>query len=276
MTTPPEALVDTHCHLTLAAFQADLSEVLERARAAGVARIVVPGIDLPTSQSAVALAEAEEGVFAAVGIHPDGAQAFTASLERELRALAGSDRVVAIGEIGLDYYRDRSPRPAQRAAFQAQLALATELGLPVVVHNRESTADVMDDLLEHAKRQPPQLAGRIGVMHAFSADLETGRQAAQAGFFLGVAGPLTYPEAELRREITAALPLERLVVETDAPYLTPHPARRGRNEPAQTRQVAERLAALFEVSLETVARQTTANAGRLFGWDHGIDDRRLL
>jgi TatD DNase family protein len=276
MTPRPVALVDTHCHLTLSAFKNDVGEVLARARAAGVERIVVPGIDLPTSQAAVALAEAEEGVFAAVGIHPHDAQAFSPAVERELRALASSDRVVAIGEIGLDYFRDRSPRPAQRAAFRAQLALATEVGLPVVVHNREATADVMNELLEHARRQPPPLAGRVGVMHAFSADLETGRQASEAGYFLGVAGPITYPDANARREITAALPLERLVVETDAPYLAPHPRRRDRNEPAQTREVAERLAALFEVSLETVARRTSANAGRLFGWDHGIDDHRLL
>jgi TatD DNase family protein len=276
MTPRPAPLVDTHCHLTLPAFQKDLGEVLARARAAGVERIVVPGVDLPTSQSAAALAESEEGVYAAVGIHPHDARTYSPEVERELRRLAGSDRVVAIGEIGLDYYRDRSPRPAQRAAFRAQLALASELGLPVVVHNRESTPDVLADLLEHAGRVPRQLAGRIGVLHAFSADLEAGRQAAAAGFFLGVAGPLTYPDAQARREITAAFPLDRLLVETDAPYLTPHPHRGSRNEPAQTRQVAERLAHVFEVSLETVARQTSENAGRLFGWDHGIDDRRLL
>ncbi len=276
MNARPAALVDTHCHLTLTAFREDLGEVLARAREAGVERVVVLGIDVPTSRSAVALAEAEAGVFAAVGVHPHDASTFSPSVEAELRTLAGSERVVGIGEIGLDYYRDRSPRPAQRAAFQAQLALAAELGLPVVVHNRESTDDVMADLLEHARRRPAGMAERVGVLHAFSADASTGRRAAEAGYFLGVAGPLTYPGAEDRRQITAGLPLERLVLETDSPFLTPHPHRRSRNEPARVHEVAVRLAALFEVSLEEVARQTTANAGRLFGWDHGIDDHRLL
>jgi len=269
-------LADTHCHLTLPDFRLDLGEVLGRARGAGVERILVPGIDLATSRSAVALAEAEEGVYAAVGIHPHAARTYTETIERELRELADSDRVLAIGEIGLDYYRDRSPRPAQRDAFRAQLALATELGLPVVVHNRESTADVMADLVEHAGRQRPELAGRVGVLHAFSAGLDVGREAAQAGFFLGIAGPLTYPRAEERREITAALPMGRLVLETDAPFLSPHPHRGSRNEPAHTLQVAERLAALFDVSLEAVARATSTNAARLFGWDNGIDNGHLL
>jgi TatD DNase family protein len=276
MTDPRPALADTHCHLTLPEFREDVGAVIERAREAGIGRILVPGIDLATSRSAVALAEAEEGVYAAVGIHPHDSQTYSDAAESELRGLASSDRVVAIGEIGLDYYRDRSPRPAQREAFRAQLALATDLGLPVIVHNRESTADVMADLLEHSGRQRPELAGRVGVLHAFSAGLEEGRQAAEAGYFLGVAGPLTYPNAEARRSITAALPLDRLVLETDAPYLTPHPARGSRNEPAQTRRVAERLAALFDVSLGTVARATSVNAARLFGWDHGIDNGHIL
>jgi TatD DNase family protein len=276
MTDQRPPLVDTHCHLMLRDYDADLEEVLQRARGAGVERMLVPGIDLATSRAAVALAEAKPEVYAAVGVHPHDARTYSSAVGDELRDLAGSPRVVAIGEIGLDYYRDRSPRPAQRIAFQAQLELAAELGLPVVVHNRESTEDVMEALIDHARRQPPRLAERVGVLHAFSADAETGRRAAEAGFYLGVAGPLTYPAADERRAITSSLPLERLVLETDAPFLTPHPRRGERNEPAKTRQVAEQLAKLFGVSLEAIADTTTANAARLFGWDHVIDNRHLL
>jgi TatD DNase family protein len=276
MTVEGPSLVDTHCHLTLRDYAADLEQVLQRAREAGIERIVVPGIDLASSRAAVALAETKPGVYATVGVHPHDAQTYSAALGDELRGLAGSPRVVAIGEIGLDYYRDRSPRPAQRTAFQAQLDLAAELGLPVVVHNRESTEDVMEALIHHARRRPSRLEDRVGVLHAFSADLEVGRRAAEEGFYLGVAGPLTYPAADERRAITSSLPLERLVLETDAPYLTPHPRRSERNEPAKMLLVAEQLAKLFGVSLEVIAGTTTANAARLFGWDDVIDHRHLL
>jgi TatD DNase family protein len=276
MTVARPPLVDTHCHLTLRDYDSDLEQVLLRAREAGIERMLVPGIDLATSRAGVALAEAKPEVYAAVGVHPHDARSYSAALGDELRDLAGSPRVVAIGEIGLDYYRDRSPRPAQRTAFQAQLDLAAELGLPVVVHNRESTEDVMEALIHHARRRPSQLADRVGVLHAFSGDLEVGRRAAEAGFYLGVAGSLTYPAADERRAITSSLPLERLVLETDAPFLTPHPRRSERNEPAKMRQVAEQLAKLFGVSLEVIAGTTTANAARLFGWDHVIDNHHLL
>jgi len=269
--TADAPLADTHCHLCLHEFQADLAEVLERARRAGVERILVPGIDLETSRRAVALAESSDRIYAAVGVHPHHAHTYAPETRGELRRLASSPRVVAIGEIGLDYYRDRSPRPDQRRAFADQLDLAAELALPVVVHNREATDDVLEMLLPWAERRD-----NPGVLHAFSSDLATGEAAARAGFFLGIAGPITFPNAGQRRIITRGLPPERLVLETDAPYLSPHPERGRRNEPARVAIIAEALSGIWQRELAQTRRTTWENAAALFHWDHGADNRNLL
>jgi len=269
-------LVDTHCHLMLADFNGDLPQVLERARRAGVTRILVPGIDVETSRQAVALAQRHHGLFAAVGIHPHHATTWSDSARDELRRLAAEPGVVAIGEIGLDYYRDRSPRPAQRRALEGQLAFAAELGLPVVVHNREATADVLAALQAWSSTISQRLPGRSGVLHAFSGDEAAAEQATQAGFYLGVAGPLTYRNAQAQRSIAAALPRERLLVETDAPYLTPHPYRGRRNEPAYVRLVAEEAAHILDTPCADFAGMTSRNAETLFGWNHASNDSHLL
>ncbi len=266
---PP--LADTHCHLCLDDFAGDLDDVLERARQAGVDRILVPGVDLPTSERAVELAEAHPELFAAVGVHPHYAASYGPETRARLRRLAESPRVVAIGEIGLDYYRDRSPRSDQRRAFADQLDLAGELGLPAVIHNREAG----DDLLEQAL---PWAAARDnpGVLHAFSSDEATAAAAAQAGFFLGVAGPITFPNAEGRRIITGGLPPDRVVLETDAPYLSPHPRRGERNEPARVALIAEVLSGIWQRRPDETRRITWDNAATLFDWNHGTDHDHLL
>jgi TatD DNase family protein len=268
-------LTDTHCHLTLPEFDRDCQAAIDRARAGGVGRIVVPGIDLPTSRAAVDLAEGTPGLRAAVGIHPHHASEWSPQAARELAELAGSPCVCAIGEIGLDYHRGYSPRPDQLTAFRAQLTLAAELGLPVVVHNREATQDVLGHLIEWAARLPEELGERAGVLHAFSADSASARQAIEAGFFLGVGGPITYRNAHARRQITAELPLDRLVIETDSPYMTPHPHRGERNEPARLGLIAQGLAEVHSVELGDLASVTSGNASRLFGWTDGSQDDQL-
>ena len=254
-------LVDTHAHLDDEAFAADRDEVLTRARAAGVDTIITVGADLASSRQAVALAERHPWIYAAVGVHPhDAVQADEAALA-ELARLAGHERVVAIGEIGLDFYRDLSPRPAQREALWAQLALARRLDLPVVVHDREAHAEVLAALRDWAHGYD----GARGVLHCFSGDEDMAREAIGLGFYISFAGPLTYAKASRLQRLAATLPLDRLLVETDCPYLTPEPRRGRRNEPANVRLVAERMAALRGLPLAAVAQATTANAGRLFG-----------
>lgn len=269
-------LVDSHCHLTMDDFCSDRMQVLERAKEASVRVIVVPGIDLLSSRRAVELAESTSGLYAAVGVHPHGAEGWRSDMLHELRDLAQSKYVVAIGEIGLDYYRDYCPVDDQKAAFKDQLGLAAELKLPVIVHNRESLTDLLPILKEWQTRLPEELKDRAGVLHAYSGDLDQGKTAIESGFYLGVAGPVTFKNAEDRREVFRVLPMDRLLVETDAPYLAPQPHRGKRNEPAYTRMVAEELAALNELELEVVANITTDNADKLFGWSNGIDNGNIL
>lgn len=254
-------LVDTHCHLDFDRFDEDRDSVLRRAAEAGVLRIVVPALDLDNAQTVLALAEQQEMVYAAVGVHPNSAAGWQAGWLDELRALARHEKVVAIGEVGLDYYWEQTPHAVQREAFAAQCALAAELGLPVSVHNREASEDVLRILLASP------LAGREGpgVLHSFSAPAEIAERALVGGFYLGFTGPLTFKKAEELRAIAANAPLDRLLVETDAPFLAPHPHRGKRNEPAYVALVGAQLAALHGMTAEAMAAQTTANARRLFG-----------
>jgi TatD DNase family protein len=249
--------VDTHCHLNLPQFDADGAEVVARALAAGVTQMIVPGADLPTSRRAVALAEQSPAIWAAVGVHPNDALGFDARALAELRGLAAHPRVVAIGEIGLDLYWKTVPLEQQQAAFVAQLQLAAELGKPVIVHDREAHAAVWEVLRTY---RPPM----GGVLHAFSGDSALAEAAVAGGFYLGVDGPLTYKNSHALRAIFAAVPLERILLETDAPYLTPQPHRGQRNEPAYVRLVAEKLAEIRHLEISEVAQVTTANAARLF------------
>ena len=259
-------LVDTHCHLWL---HSEPNLALERAMRAGVGRVVVPGIDLETSRLAIQLAEEHEQVFAAVGIHPHNASDCDDAAVDRLRELSASDRVVAIGEIGLDFYRDHSPRKSQRFALEAQLELAREAELPVIVHNRESDEELFQDLLEWAPNVPRTLQARVGVLHAYSSDEGNAKAAIDAGFFIGVAGPVTYPNANPLRNAIEGLPRQRLVLETDTPYLPPQPHRGKQNEPAYLPIIAEKLSAVIGGDLDKIAADTSSNAARLFAWNNG-------
>jgi TatD DNase family protein len=263
-------LVDTHAHLDFHQFDADRQAVIERAEAAGVAVIVNVGTDLVSSGRAVSLAEQNEGIFAAVGIHPHDAKRLNGSALAELRNLARYPRVVAVGEIGLDFYRNLSPQDVQRRAFQAQLAWAAKLGKPVIIHDREAHDEVMELLADWAAGLGGSpLAGRLGVLHTFSGDLSMAERAIDLGFFISVSGPVTYKNAHRLSEIVRSLPLDRLLVETDCPYLTPHPHRGKRNEPAHVGLVAEKVAALRGMAFDELAEATTANAQRLFQFELG-------
>ena len=260
-------LVDTHAHLDFSKFDGDRPAVLARAWAAGVEAIVTIGVDLPSSERAVAMAEAHDSVYATVGMHPHHAKKLDGEVLARFRELGCHEKVVAVGEIGLDFYRDLSPREVQRRAFQAQLAWAARQGKPVVIHDRDAHDEIMEVLDDWAAEQRGSpLDGRLGVLHTFSGDLAMAERALELGFYLSVAGPVTYPDAGQLREVVRALPLDRLLVETDCPFLAPHPHRGQRNEPAYVRLVAERVAALKNVALDEVAETTTANARRLFGW----------
>lgn len=257
-------MIDTHCHLDFPHFDQDRDEVLQRAARAGVAVVINPGTDLESSRRAVAFSQKYDNLYAAVGVHPHDASTVDGEALSELRRLAVHPKVVAIGEIGLDYYRDLSPRAQQRAAFQAQLELAAELKLPVIVHQRESAADVMAALREWAA------GGHTGgVLHAFSGDEAMADEAVSLGFFVGIGGPVTFQNARRLPEVALHLSLDRLLIETDAPYLTPHPHRGQRNEPAFLGLVAQRVAELRQLPLDVLVAQVTDNSRRLF-WSHTV------
>lgn len=258
--------VDTHCHLDFHQFDADRDEVLRRAVDAGVAVIVNPATDLESSRRAIFLAERTPGVYAQVGVHPNDAGSFDAATVAELRELVMHPSVVAIGEIGLDYYWERVAHDVQRAAFQAQLELAAELDLPVVIHCRDAHADVRDILrkwVPGAQKQRGEHA-ILGVLHAYSGDLAMAQEAFDWNMVLSLGGPVTFRNARQLRGLVTHLPLERLMLETDAPYLTPHPHRGQRNEPAYIPLIAQSLAELLDLDRSIVADKTTALARRVF------------
>lgn len=272
----PIQLSDTHCHLMLPTYDKDREQVIQRARAAGVMRVLVPGIDLATSKFAVELAAIYPEVYAAVGVHPHQAKLWDRSIEAEIRELAHQPKVVAIGEIGLDFFRNLSPPDQQRKAFHAQLAIAQDLHKPIIVHNREAMDEVLPTLCRWSEDLPDELAARAGVMHAYSGDFEAAQKAISAGFYLGVAGPVTYTKANGHRQLLSQLPAQRLLIETDAPYLTPHPFRNQRNEPAHVRLVAEGFAAALNISMQNAVDTTWQNAVELFNWNHEDNDRYVL
>ena len=253
-------LIDTHCHLDFERFDNDRDQVVQRAIDAGVTRIIIPALDLNNCRTVLQLADKYEGVYAAIGIHPNSSAGWQDNWIGVLRDLARHDKVVAIGEIGLDYYWDKSPKQVQHRAFGLQLELAAELDLPVIVHNRESDADVISLIAA----SPMNGRENPGVLHSFAADWETAVSALNMGFYLGFTGPVTFKKADGLREIVAQVPLDRLLVETDAPFLTPHPYRGKRNEPAYVAYVAERIAEVRGLETAVLAQKTTTNALRLF------------
>jgi TatD DNase family protein len=257
-------LTDTHCHLDFRNYQEDRDAVLTRAWEAGLERILVPGIDLQTSQAAIELADKYPKIFVAVGIHPNSATFWDAKSIEFLTEMASHPKVVAIGEIGLDYYRQRTPKSLQRRVFREQLNLASQLNLPVVVHTRNANPDDRSCLADTFKTLAE--AQVTGVLHSFSGNLIEAEQCLDLGFYIGITGPVTYKKAVELRQVVAALPLDKLLVETDAPFLTPHPFRGKRNEPAYVQYIAEKIGEIHNRPPKTIADITTANAKRLFQW----------
>ncbi len=254
-------LVDSHVHLNSPDFSADLQPVLQRARAAGVRRFLCPGYDLASSQAAVALAAAEPEVIAAVGIHPHDAQSCNAEVAREIESFLVTHRARAVGETGLDYYYDHSPRDVQQQALRLHLHLARRHDLPVVVHNRDSDADMARILAEDG-------AGLRLVLHAFGGSELLAALGAHHGFYFGIGGFLTFKKHPLAERVRD-LPRSSLLLETDSPYLSPHPRRGQRNEPAHVEIVARRLGELLGLGVEEVGTLTTRNFERFLEGSSG-------
>jgi TatD DNase family protein len=254
------AIVDSHCHLDFEDFREDLPAVVERARGAGIAAMVCVGSggDLTTAERAVALAGREPDIFAAIGIHPHDAEKILPEFWPTLETLARNPRVVGIGETGLDYFYDHSPRAVQRGVFERFLALATSAKRPVICHVRDAHEDAIGIL----RAGPIPDAG--GVIHCFSGDVDHARGYLEMGLYLSFAGVLTFKKADDLRKAAAYAPLDRILVETDAPFLAPVPHRGRRNEPAFVVSTLETLAQVRGISLSQAAEATTANAFRLF------------
>ena len=258
-------LVDSHAHLQGAEFQEDLELVLDQANKAGVGTIIVPAVDLETARSAVALAEAHEGIFAAVGCHPHEASGLTPAALAEIEALIDHPKVVAVGEIGLDFFRLYSEQEIQIEAFQVMLQLAERREMPVVIHCRDAWDQVRPLLQPWARRVAAAFDGRpVGVLHYFSGTVEEALDYAELGFMISIHTSVTHPKAEITRQVAKAVPLEFLVIETDAPYGAPQTHRGQRNEPAFVHEAAKQLSALRCIDESEIAAVTTANARRLF------------
>ncbi len=252
-------LTDTHCHLNDEKFADDLEEVLARAKAQGVTRIINMGDTPKSSRAALLLAEEHDGLFAAMGVHPETADEYGDEVEKEFSELAANKKIVAVGEIGLDYYweKDSERRLLQQKVFVRQLDLARQLHLPVCIHDRDAHGDTLKILQKEGR-------GLRGVLHCFSGSEETAHEVWRLGFFIGVDGPLTYKNAAKLPEIVAKAPRDMVLIETDAPYLAPAPMRGKRNEPAFLRHVAKKVAELWRVTIEEAAAITAANADNLY------------
>ncbi|MGE5775422.1 MAG: TatD family hydrolase [Chloroflexota bacterium] len=272
-------LTDTHCHLDFKKFDEDREAVIERALAAGVERILIPGLDYDSSLSATRLAETHSGFYAGVGFHPTDLDKFSEASFEEIRSLANHPKVVAVGEIGLDYYwiKEEEQRAFQREVLKRQLAFARSINKPVIIHMREegdawygqASVDLLKILSawhETLRTEEHPLAKKPGVLHSYNGNLETAQKTLELNFQIGVTGPVTYKNAEAKRQIIRQLPLERLLIETDAPFLAPVPQRGKRNEPAFVAYIADKIAEIHMTTREHVAQITAANAGRLFGW----------
>lgn len=251
-------LFDTHAHLDFDDYDRDRDEMIARARAAGVVRIVNAGFALNIAHKVLQIAERYDLVYAAVGIHPHVAGETASNYLEQLEKLAAHPKVVALGEMGLDYFRNRSPKPAQQKVFREQLNLAKKLDLPIIIHDREAHGDTMDIL----RRNAPFPAG--GVIHCFSGSWEMAKECMAMGFYISIAGPVTFPKSTRLKDVAARVPSDRLLVETDAPYLTPVPHRGKRNEPAYVSFTLTEIAALRNMEADALANICTANGKKLF------------
>lgn len=251
--------IDTHVHLNADQYEEDLQQVIERALEAKVEKMVVVGFDRKTIERAMKLADDYEFIYAVIGWHPVDAIDCTDADLAWIEELATHPKVVGIGETGLDYYWDKSPKDLQQYWFRKQIKLAQKLNLPIIIHNRDATGDVVRILQEE------NAASVGGIMHSYGGSVETARTCIDMNFMISLSGPVTFKNARQPKEVAKEIPLEHLLIETDAPYLTPHPYRGKRNEPAYVTLVAEEIARQKEISIEKVAQKTTENAIKFFG-----------
>lgn len=251
-------LFDTHVHLNARQYANDRTEVIERAFAAGVSHMVVVGFNHETIPLALEIAEQYETIYAAIGWHPVDAIDFKGEDLNWIEELSSHPKVVALGEMGLDYHWDKSPKNIQKDVFRQQIQLAKKLKMPIIIHNREATEDVIEILQEE---NAPEVGG---IMHCYSDSVDYLETCLQMNFYISLGGPVTFKNATLPKEVAKAVPLDKLLIETDAPYLTPHPYRGKRNEPAYVTYVAQKIAELKGIPYETLCETTTQNAYRLF------------
>jgi TatD DNase family protein len=261
--------IDSHSHLNDDAFRDDYRKVIEDMVAQNVEAVIVPGYDLPSSERAVELAANEPRLWAAVGIHPHDAKLWDSKTVGRMERLLREPKVVAVGEIGLDYHYNHSSKEEQIAVFEAQLHLAGQYNKPVIIHNREAHQDTLEILTRFSTRQSPITgktgpSGGWGVMHCYGGSLETANQCLKLGLLISFAGSITFTNAAKLREVAEKLPLSKLLVETDAPYLSPHPFRGRRNEPSRVSVIGAKLADIKGLAVEEVMEATTANSRELF------------
>lgn len=249
---------DTHAHLDDPRYAKDFTQVLEHMKSARISRVTNVGYDLASSERSLELAKQHDFIYAAVGVHPHDAEGATPETWERLLEMAKNEKVIGWGEIGLDYYRDLSPRPVQKEVFIQQIELADQVGLPIIIHNR----DAHEDLLKIVKEHPPKHGG---VFHCYSGSWEMAKILLNLGFYLSFAGPLTYKNARHTVEVASQVPFDRFLVETDSPYLTPEPYRGKRNEPAFVREVVAKIAELRHLDFEAVAEMAFHNGEALFG-----------
>jgi TatD DNase family protein len=264
----PAIYCDTHCHLDMSAFKEDFDAAVQRAVDAGLEFVVIPALDCATAQNALELPRERPAFFyTTVGIHPNYTAEVDPNCLSQLASLAVQPGVVAIGEIGLDYHWDAATPAQQKAVLVPHLELASELNLPLVIHNRDAEDDLGPILLEWQAALPAAhpLKSRPGVMHSFTGPQELALELAEVGFYFGIGGPVTYKNGKDKQALVAMLPREKILLETDSPYLPPHPHRGERNEPAFIPLIAAKVAEIWGMSAEEVGRVTTANAKRLFG-----------
>jgi TatD DNase family protein len=251
-------LFDTHVHLNADQFNEDLEEVISRALHEGVTQMVVVGFDRPTISRAMELAERYEFIYACIGWHPVDAIDMTEEDLAWIEELSSHEKVVAIGEMGLDYHWDKSPKDIQKEVFRKQIRLAKKVKLPIVIHNREATADIVEILHEEGAEEVG------GIMHCFSGSPEVAKECIKMNFYISLGGPVTFKNAKKPKEVASEVPLDRLLIETDCPYLAPHPYRGKRNEPGYVKLVAEEIAEIKGLTFEEIALATTQNAKKVF------------
>ena len=249
--------IDSHAHIQLDLFDSDRSVVIERAKNSQVSIILVVGFDISTSHLAVELADRYDHIYATVGLHPHDAKRFTPQTLREIALLAEHPKVVALGEMGLDYHRNLSPKSVQKRVFEEQLDLATQLDLPIVVHNRNAFDDILSILENHS-----QLTG--GVLHCFSENTKSMDRVIDVGFHIGIGGPVTYKKSQDLKQVVKVMPADLFLIETDCPWLAPQLRRGKRNEPAYITEIATKIAELRQVTIESVGQTSSQNFRKLF------------